>query len=937
MTTDARTTTRSTAAPADNSRQIVLGPRDFWHALVLAAGLVFMIGAAAQPAMLTLYVASNGDDKQSGERPQPQADGGPLRTLAAAQRVARTALAARRAASSGDVRVVIAPGVYVLDEPLVFGPADSGLPGHPMVYQAAEPGTVVISGGQRLAPSAAKAPRGEADFASPSADAAFWASGPQLHVNGTRATLAREPNESADWFVGQPTAVPGEPNTAPGQDGNALGRQAFRASPEALAFVGRLDATDRARALVHIMQSWSSGRHRLIEPAPSTALRVSPPAIRPFLYFGPSQRYYIETVTAALDRPGEWIGTPGGVRYLMRAGETAPPVAILPKLEQLVVIRGAGIDGPFVQNLELRDLGFAHTRAVTSAAGWVDIQAAIDVGAAIQVDFARNIVVRGCHIDATGGYGVWLREGVRDSKVADCTMRDLGAGAVKLGLPKIPTGDSGPTATGANTVTGNRISETGRHYPGAVAIWMGAGYDTEISRNTIFDTTYTGISMGWQWGYGPSASGRNRIVGNALLDIGGGELADLGGIYTLGRSPGTVITDNFIRDVRGYRNQGSGAWGIYNDEGSSDMRVENNVVVGTDSGGYHLHYGRNLLVQGNLFALGDEGEIQVTRSDPTRTKLQLRDNLIVTGAVQPLSLFARTPDAEYSGDLVAPARAGQVPDLKLCGDGCKPSSAVLTVGPVPQQIKLDGIDPEQARRWTRVAAEAGAGREARTSPAATLRGSPPAASVAAALATRPAAPQAPALNAVIDVTTVADHAQPPGWRYQPATPRTAIEAVTDPTAPGKRCLQLNDSASFAQTFEPYLFVSLNHTAGISTASFALRIDADSDVIHEWRDDAVPYRTGPILRITRDGVRVGGRLVAPPVAPGHWRQFRVTAPVTGGAWRLQVTDDDGKVHEAADLAPRSADWRGLRWLGFISNSVTTSTACLANVDVRNAAR
>ena len=891
--------------------------------------------AFAQSA-LTLHVAPGGDDNWTGRQARATASGGdgPMRTLAAAQRAARAALASgdgggAGGGTGGGVRVLIQPGRYVLSEPLVFGPADSGRAGQPTVYQASEPGKAVLSGGRPLVAQSAATSQKVAVFDAPPVEGAFWAGGPQLYVNGQRAVLAREPNEGTDWFVGQPVPVPGEPP-------NALGQEAFRTAAPALAFLQRLTAEDRARALVHVMQSWSSGRHRLAPGAPNDAVRLSPRSRWPYLNFGTAQRYHVENVAAALDQAGEWSGSPAGVRYLLRPGDKLPVDAVLPLLEHLLVVRGAGPAGPYVQHLEFRDLAFEHTVALTPPAGWVDTQAAVDVGAAIEVDFARNVVVQGCRISATGGYGVWLREGVRDSLVADCNLHDLGAGGVKIGQPPSPQGGQSNAArsTGANRVTGNRIQTTGRQYPGAVALWVGASFDNELSHNTISDTRYSAISVGWQWGYGGVSSGRNRIVANALQNIGNGMLADVGGIYTLGPSPGTVIADNLIREVRGYPEYGAGAWGIYNDEGSSDVQVSNNVVIGTDSGAYHLHYGRNIVVSDNLFALGDAAEVLVTRSDLGRTRLALRNNLLITGSTQPLAGFAKAPDTEYSGNTVAPARPGQAPALQACAAGCAPSDAVLTQGPAPQQLRLTGIDAARARRWVDTAANAGVPSStvasgAAVSAMATIGNEANRQGMVTSPRQRP-----PALQLSMDLAAVPDHGRPPGWRYVPAMPREAIEVTADSNAPGQRCLQLNDSDAFVNAYEPYVWAMLNHQRGTSTASFAVRVDEQADLLHEWRDDASPYRTGPSLRITRLGVEVAGRIVA-PVRPGSWLQVKVTSPVAGsGPWQLQVIDSDGKAYTTSGLTPKSPGWQGLRWLGFIANGKVVSATCLATVKVTN---
>lgn len=886
---------------------------------LLVALQITGVALAASLPPLTLHVAVQGNDDWSGQNAVPASADGPLRTLAAAQRAARKALAERHAApGSGGVTVVIHPGLYALVQPWVLEPADSGTPERPMVYRADQPGTVTISGGRALL-TAASAPPREAAFVAPALDTGFWAGGPQLYVNGRRAVLAREPNLGTEWFAGQAVAVPGEPPTA-------VGHQAFRAPPAALAFLQRLDATDRARALLDVMQSWSNGRHRLAPGAPEGTARVIPRSRWPFLFFGTSQRFHVDNVAAALDQPGEWIGSSRGVRYLLRAGESQPVQAVLPVLEQWVIVRGAGTAGPYVQSLELRDLGFAFSSALTPAAGWVDTQAAVDIGAGIQVDHARGFVLSGCHIAATGGYGVWLREGVRDSSVTRCTLQDLGAGGVKIGLPAQQPGT--PTGTGHNTVSHNRITQTGQQFPGAVGVWVGQSFDNEISHNSITDTTYSAISVGWQWGYGAATSGRNRIVGNALLRIGQGAMADMGGIYTLGPAPGTVIADNLIREVRGYHEHGAGAWGIYNDEGSSELLVENNVVVGTDSGGYHLNTGRNLIVQRNLFALGDDAEMRVSRSDPERTRLTVRDNLLVTSSAHPLGGFARPPDTSFSGNQIAALQAGKLPDLQACAGGCSASVAKLEVGPGPQQISLRGADTVSARRWTSTAAAAGvdAGKE---TPALVA-----AAGLAPALAPAGKPRQAAPLQLTLDLDTVRDGGRPAGWRYMPATSAEAFQTVVDATAPGQRCLQLNDSPSFAQRYEPYLFAQLNHLQGNSTANFSVRIDEQAELIHEWRDNQAPYRIGPSVRITRQGVEVGGRIVAPAM-PGAWLHLRVSAAVAGGGnWQLQVTDSGGKVYRADDLASKSPGWQGLRWLGYIANATVTSTACLAAVKVTN---
>ena len=781
-------------------------------------------------------------------------------------------------------------------------------------------GTVTLSGGVRLNQRSPVGTGQSAVFDLPPAAANTWRGGGQLFVNGTRATLARQPKAGKSWFVQRSVPLETEPDAQ-------KGHQAFAPSADALTWLTGLTAAERSRAIVQLLHSWNSSQHHISDVAPATGVvRLTPPSKWAFLSTGPSQRWHVENVPSALTASGEWIATDTDVRYLPTSAQAAQPLeAVLPVLERLVVIRGNAAAGQWVEYLSFRGLRFAHTRFLTPAEGFVDPQAAIGVGAAIEVDGARHLTFEECSLSQTGSYGIWLRHSVIDSNISGSDFHDLGGGGIQVGSPRAAANDTQPTAR--ITIQNNSVSDTGRVFPGAVGIWIGQAYDVAVSNNFIHDTTYTGISVGWTWGFGPAASARHTISDNLLVNIGGGRLSDQGGIYTLGTLPGTVISGNVIREVRAYPAYGpgpaGGAWGIYNDAGTSGVVVENNIVVGTDSGGYHLNKGRANIVRYNLFAGGATGEVRLSQLDSGAPQATLDGNILIAKVGQPFDALATVPNLAFTRNRVSGADATSPLDLAKCGTGCETSRATVIANVEPKALVFAGLDAATTARLTATVAASGLQRTEQAAANTAMARAPASADVAAPL------------PLVIDLGTARLGSQPSGLRYSPVGDTTAITLVENKQAPGGRCLEFKDSALMPNRYDPHAFALLNHETGVTTDTFAILIDADTDFIHEWRDNSQPYLIGPSLRITGAGVSVNGKQVAPAVV-GQWMQLRLTAALgpAAGTWSLDVTLPKSHTQTITGLRAVSPAWRRLNYVGYISNAALTSSLCLASVSVTN---
>lgn len=899
------------------------GAARLWRALIRLLVLLTLLMSFRAPALaqqaLQFHVSTQGNDQWSGRSEQSSAAGqGPLRTWAAAQGAVRRELARMRAGQQPwqPIQVIFLPGDYALEREMRFAAEDAGEPDAPVSYIARTPGTVRISGGRRLVLASGQGASGVGLTGLPQG----WnpADPGQLYVGGRRAVLARQPDAGREWFVAQAASLPGQA-AGPGKAG-------FMPPDEARRWLEQVPARDRQRAFVNVYQSWTNSLHHLggdvAGGANGAVWQVVPAALWAFVSQGRSQRFHIENVPAALDAPGEWIGDEGRITYLPRAQETPAAIgrdAVLAVLERLVVFDERAAAGS-IHDIRFDGLVFEHVRQSIPAGGLLDWQAAVKTGAAVEVNNAVRIDFDRCTVRHTGGYGLWLRSQVRDSRITRSTFDDLGGGGIKVGLPNQKSAD--PPATGMNEISQNIVRHTGQIMAGAIGIWIGQSWDNVVRHNLIAYTTYTAISVGWKWGYGEPSAGRNTIEANLIHNIGQGMLADLGGIYTLGPSPGTVIRGNVIREVRGYRDYGAGAWGIYNDEGTSGVLVTNNVVIGTNSGAYHLHYGRDNLIRSNLFAGGLTAEIRITKGNPNGVSVTLEDNLIDTTAAKPLDGSFGERDAFFRGNrLRAVDQGGQPVRADRCGDGCRAADVHVRADSRPNRIELDGLDPAEAARWAAIVREAG--------PDGLTAGQ-----LGTVDLTPPVILTAGVQPFMLDLAGVPVGSRPPGLTYYASAEHPQAIAVTAwPDDASRKCLKFTDGDA-GPRYEPFAFVKPFYREGAAEVEFDLWVDDRVEFIHEWRDMASPYRVGPSLQILPRGIVINGRVVG-PVTPRQWLHVSIRAPLgaRAGHWDLDITGA-AEVHlKQLDVPGKPGDWRHLEWLGFVSNTAGASEACLAGLSVR----
>ena len=350
--------------------------------------------------------------------------------------------------------------------------------------------------------------------------------------------------------------------------------------------------------------------------------------------------YVFENVKEALCEPGEWYldRTEEKLYYIPEEGDTVENTVLhAGKTEQFMTFENAeniafqGIDfintdwdyvdgqftgNPFPEEHPLHDnviYGSEHP------------QAAFEVPAAIYIASSKGINFTDCRFENISYTAIKFDKGTQDCDVTSCYFNGIGASAVFI------HGDFVIPATTKNiNVHDCHIGNYGRIFTNAIDILLTHAYDCDLTYNEIHDGWYTGISVGWNWGYADHPTNKIDISNNLIYNIGNGWLSDMGGIYTLGIQPETVISGNVIYNVGCDEGAyGYGGWGIYLDEGSSEMLVENNLVYDCSSETFHQHYGRDNIVRNNIFAFGGEGAFIVTRHEE-HNSLTATNNIFVT-------------------------------------------------------------------------------------------------------------------------------------------------------------------------------------------------------------------------------------------------------------------------------------------------------------------
>lgn len=515
------------------------------------------------------FVSPDGDDDATGRSPEPTADGdGPFRTLDAAREAVREAISD---GMDDDAVVSLRGGTYYREEPLRFGPEDSGRDGHEVVYTNYADETPRVVGGTPVTGWEHQ----EGAIYRADVDHDFNL----LYADGDRCTLARTPDDGYSRVRALSEEAP---------------HRVFEAHEDAVP-EGPVDELQ-----VHVWPGGPDGEWNWfsdiidVESIDRDAGTVRLAGETRY-ELGPGSRYFFQGSEGLLSAPGEFYldREAGTVSYWPR-GDVESTEIVAPAVTRLLEFRGRST-AERVHDVRIEGLTLEVTDR-TRTVGSIDGESTPRHGA-VHLTNARDVTIERSRIRSTGLDAVAGIGAVENVTIENNHVHDIGHGGVQF------RGDvSSRYENRQHRIRNNHVHDTGALIGHGHGITLQQSGNCEVSHNRIHHTarigimvssmprptTMTGVDNDPETsamcidGVRPTPESvplfqhaRNNVVANNDISHCNLDSQDTGLVYTNTGGRGNIVHQNRLHhsDV-----PFSFGFGLYLDDTSDGVTATNNVI-----------------------------------------------------------------------------------------------------------------------------------------------------------------------------------------------------------------------------------------------------------------------------------------------------------------------------------------------------------------------
>lgn len=884
-------------------------------------------------SVTSLFVAPNGNDMNPGTKELPFA------TLVKARDAIR---AAKKKGDSRPFTVELCSGIYPLAETLSLTPEDSGTKEAPVLWRSAPGEHAVISGGQEVEGFQETRMNGVRRWTVeiPGVKSGKF-SFRQLFVSANGQSLERRyrPHIGMKRVDG----LTYSPKRKGAMSHRAAQRDFYFAPGD---FKQWENLTDVEVVVLHV---WSSSR-LFVQKVDTKKNIVTFTGMPTFaVNQGGLQPYFIENVKEELDEPGEWYldRSTGLLTYLPLEGESLSNTrVVIPRLAQLIRFAGDYQSDCFVSNIAFNDIEFSLTETQLPRKGYGGSQGNPDLPASIEMSGAKNCRFMRCTLSHLGNYGIGIGMGSHENSVVGCRFFDLGGGGVKIGDIRMKPTASFPVVPTGNRIENCAISDCGVMYYSANAVWCGIVRDTIIRNNRIWNLPYSGIAVGWSWNDKPTACGGNQIVNNHISHVLN-LIADGASIYTLGRQPGTVIRGNVLRDnIKSPFAKQYWQLGLYLDEGSAEILVENNFVYHVGTHGFNMNGGADNVIRNNILGpvYGNDAPYirsykrpyskanlftqnimyfdgsNMTDADWSTSLFNCSSNIYWNFKGQPFHFMKKSfKEWQAGGQDEGSLNTDPLFENPEQGDfRLKPESPAFALGFKPFDFSAAGLESEfkDIVRPVKIIKP----------PFYTMD-----------------TPQLKRFTGFFcDCEDIPVGLLPRGFRCNGCTPEANFQVAEGFGRNGGRAIVATDKKSAAKSFYPYMtYILPEHLdQGRVTLSFDVMQSADSPAFLDvgFRDTSKrvnpgrDFNSASGVTLFADGILKTGNHLLASVKPGGWIGVEIVLVLSGDKREscVTITLEDGTRKEVK--TPLNADFAALSMVGFFCSHAADGIVYLDNVGI-----